>query len=162
LHWGAIFKENRKKQVEDIGFRYLTANNFPNFRTISDFRKIHIDTLEHLFVQVLLLCEEAGLVKLGTVAVDGMKVKANASLQNSKQHKTLCNLEEELKKKVRELLQGAEQIDEEEDRLFGEDKRGDELPPGFQSQKERLRRIREAKEQLEKNKRNDSKTINVI
>ena len=139
-----------KKQVEDIGFRYLTANNFPNFRTISDFRKHHIDTLEHLFVQVLLLCEEAGLVKLGIVAVDGMKVKANASLQNSKNYKTLCNLEEELRRKVREMLQGAEQIDEEEDRLFGEDKRGDELPPGFQSQKERLQRIREAKEQLEK------------
>jgi transposase len=139
-----------KKQVEDIGFRYLTANNFPNFRTISDFRKNHIDTLEHLFVQVLLLCDEAGLVKLGTVAVDGMKVKANASLQDSKHYETLCNLEEELRKKVRELLQGAEQIDEEEDRLFGEDKRGDELPPGFQSKKERLQRIREAKEQLEK------------
>lgn len=139
-----------KKQVEDIAFRYLAANNLPNFRTISDFRKNHIDTLEHLFVQVLLLCEEAGLVKLGTVALDGTKVKANASLQNSKHYETLSNLEEELRKKVRELLKGAEQIDEEEDRLYGEDKRGDELPSGFQNKQERLQRIREAKEQLEK------------
>ena len=139
-----------KKQVEDISFRYLTANNIPNFRTISDFRKNHIDTLEDLFVQVLLLCVEAGLVKLGTVALDGMKVKANASLQNSKQHETLCKEEDQLRKKVQELLQHAEQIDEEEDRLFGEDKRGDELPPEFQQKKERLQRIRKAKEQLEK------------
>jgi len=139
-----------KRQHEDIAFRYLAANNLPNFRTISDFRKNHIHTLEHLFVQVLLLCEEAGLVKLGTVALDGTKVKANASLQNSKHYETLCNLEEELRKKVREYLKGAEQIDEEEDRLYGEDKRGDELPPGFQNTKERLQRIRKAKEQLEK------------
>ena len=139
-----------KKQVEDISFRYLTANTNPNFRTISDFRKNHIDTLEDLFVQVLLLCVEAGLVKLGTVALDGMKVKANASLQNSKQHETLCKQEDRLRKKVQELLQHAEQIDEEEDRLFGEDKRGDELPPEFQREKERLQRIRKAKEQLEK------------
>ena len=138
-----------KRQHEDIAFRYLAANNLPNFRTISDFRKNHIDTLEDLFVQVLLLCEEAGLVKLGTVALDGTKVKANASMQNSKHYETLCNLEEELRKKVRELLKGAEQIDIEEDRLYGEDKRGDELPPGFQNAKERLQRIREAKEQLE-------------
>jgi transposase len=139
-----------KKQVEDISFRYLTANTIPNFRTISDFRKNHIDALEDLFVQVLLLCVEAGLVKLGTVALDGMKVKANASLQNSKQHETLCKQEDQLRKKVQELLQHAEQIDEEEDRLFGEDKRGDELPPEFQRKKERLQRIRKAKEQLEK------------
>ena len=79
-----------------------------------------------------------------------MKVKANASLQNSKQHETLCKEEDQLRKKVQELLQHAEQIDEEEDRLFGEDKRGDELPPEFQQKKERLQRIRKAKEQLEK------------
>ncbi len=75
-------------------------------------------------------------MKLGTVALDGTKVKANASLQNSKHYETLCNLEEELRKKVRELLKGAEQIDEEEDRLYEEDKRGDELPPGFQNKQE--------------------------
>jgi transposase len=138
-----------KKQHEDIAFRYLAANNFPNFRTISDFRKNHIDVLEDLFIQVLLLCDEAGLVKLGTVALDGTKVKANASLQNSKKYETLCKEEEQVREKVREMFRNAEQTDEEEDRLYGEDKRGDELPPGFQDKKERLQRIRKAKEQLD-------------
>jgi len=138
------------KLQEDIAFRYLAAGNFPDFRTISDFRKIHIDTLEDLFVQVLQLCNAAGLVKLGTVALDGMKVEANASLQNSKHYETLCKEEERLRQKVRELLQKTEQIDQEEDRLYGEDKRGDELPPGLRKRKERLQRIREAKEQLER------------
>ncbi len=139
-----------KKLHEDIAFRYLAAGNFPDFRTVSDFRKIHIDTLEDLFVQVLLLCDAVGLVKLGTVSLDGMKVEANASLQKTKKYETLCKEEEQLRKMVREILEDAERIDREEDHLFGEDKRGDELPPGFQNKKERLKRIREAKEQLEK------------
>ena len=139
-----------KKLHEDIGFRYIAAGNFPDFRTISDFRKIHINTLEELFVQVLLLCDAAGLVKLGTVSLDGMKVEANASLQKTKQYEALCKEEEQLRKIVRDLFRQAERIDQEEDRLFGEDKCGDELPPGFQNKKERLKRIRKAKEQLEK------------
>ena len=139
-----------KKLYEDIAFRYLAAGNFPDFRTISDFRKNHIDTLEDLFVQVLLLCDAAGLVKLGIVSLDGMKVGANASLQKTKRYKTLCKEEEQFRKKVRELLLKAEQIDQEQDQLYGEDKRGDELPEGFRNKKERLKRIREAKEQLER------------
>ncbi len=142
-----------KKLYEDIAFRYLAAGNFPDFRTISDFRKIHINTLEDLFVQVLLLCDTAGLVKLGTVSLDGTKVKANASLQKTKTYQTLCEEEKQLKKMVRDLLRQAEEVDQEEDRLFGEDKRGDELPPGFQKKNERLKRIREAKKQLEKKQR---------
>lgn len=139
-----------KKLCEDIAFRYLAAGNFPDFRTISDFRRIHIDTLEDLFVQVLLLCDAAGLVKLGTVSLDGMKVEANASLQKTKKYETLCKEEEQLRKIVREILEDAEQIDQEQDQLYGEDKRGDELPPGFQNKKERLMRIRKAKEQVER------------
>ena len=139
-----------KKLHEDIGFRYIASGNFPDFRTISDFRKIHINILEDLFVQILLLCDIAGLIKLGTVSLDGMKVKANASLQKTKQYETLCKEEEQLREIVRDLFQQAERIDQEEDHLFGGDKRGDELPPGFLSKKERLKRIREAKEQLEK------------
>lgn len=142
-----------KKLYEDIAFRYLAAGNFPDFRTISDFRKIHINILEDLFVQVLLLCDTAGLVKLGTVSLDGTKVKANASLQKTKTYQTLCEEEKQLKKMVRDLLRQAEEVDQEEDRLFGEDKRGDELPPGFQKKNERLKRIREAKKQLEKKQR---------
>lgn len=134
-----------KSMYEDIAFRYLGAGNFPNFRTISDFRKIHLDTLKDLFVQVLQLCNEAGLVKLGTVALDGTKVKANASLKKTRKYSKICEMEKIVEKKLME----AKKVDEEEDRIYGKDRRGDELPNGFQTEKERLERIREAKRQLE-------------
>lgn len=137
-----------KRLYEDVAFRYLSANNFPDFRTINTFRQRHLEVLEDLFLQVLKLCEEAGLVKLGTVSLDGSKVKGNASLSKSKKYKTLCKREEELRKRVRELLEEAERTDEEEDELYGE-QRGDELPEGFRSKKEQLERIKEAKRQLE-------------
>jgi len=105
---------------------------------------------------VLELCNKAGLVKLGTVSLDGTRVKANASLKKSVEYKTLCRKEEELRKKVEEMLEKAERTDEEEDRLYG-DRRGDELPEGFHSKKEQLRRIREAKKQVEEEKRKRDK-----
>lgn len=138
-----------KSMYDDVAFRYIGAGNFPNFRTISDFRKIHLNSLSDLFVQVLVLCSKAGLVKLGTVALDGTKVKANASMEKTKKYETLCKEEEELKKAVKEMLEKAEEIDNIEDEIYGKDKRGDELPEGFRSKKERLERIREAKRRLE-------------
>ncbi len=142
-----------KSLHEDVAFRFLSAGNFPNFRTISDFRKIHLDKFEDIFIKVLELCQKAGLVKLGTVALDGMKIKANASLSKSQKYSTLCTKEEKeedkLRKLVRDMLDEAERVDEEEDRIYGENNRGDELPDGFRTTKERLERIREAKRQLE-------------
>lgn len=138
-----------KSMYEDVAFRYLGAGNFPNFRTISDFRKIHLNSLGDLFVQVLMLCNEAGLVELGTVALDGTKVKANASLEKTKKYETLCKEEEELEKMVRTMLEKAEKTDRKEDEIYGKDKRGDELPEGFRDKKERLERIKEAKRRLE-------------
>ncbi|MFO7966650.1 MAG: IS1182 family transposase [Archaeoglobaceae archaeon] len=143
-----------KSLYDDVAFRYLSANNFPDFRTICAFRKRHLDVLEDLFLQVLKLCEEAGLVKLGAVSLDGSKVKGNASLSKSKKYGTLCKKEEELEKKVKELLEQAERTDEEEDELYG-DRRGDELPEGFRSKKEQLERIKEAKRQLEEEQRKE-------
>ncbi|MGM0510196.1 MAG: IS1182 family transposase [Thermoplasmatota archaeon] len=138
-----------KNMYEDVAFRYLGAGNFPDFRTISDFRKIHLGALGNLFVQVLKLCSEAGLVELGTVALDGTKVKGNASMEQTKKYETLCKKEEELKKAVKEMLEKAEKTDKKEDEIYGKDKRGDELPEGFREKKERLERIREAKQRLE-------------
>jgi len=138
-----------KNMYEDVALRYLGAGNFPDFRTISDFRKRHLDVLGELFIQVLNLCGKAGLVELGTVALDGTKVKANASMEKTKKYETLCKKEEELEKIVEKMMDKAEKTDKREDEIYGKDKRGDELPEGFRSKKERLKRIREAKRQLE-------------
>ena len=113
---------------EDIAFRVLAANNTPDFRTISDFRKDHVDALSGLFVQVLALCQQAGLVKLGHVALDGTKVKANASKHKAMSYQRMKEKAAQLAAEVAELLRQAQAADDEEDRRYGKDKRGDELP----------------------------------
>lgn len=132
----------------DVGFRYLAANQQPDFRTISDFRKLHLTALEGLFVTSLDLCRKAGLVDLGCVALDGRKLRGNTTPASSRTR-------EQLQKLAQEILQDAERIDMEEDQLLG-DKRGDELPEELQTAAGRRQRIREAlkqakaeKEQLE-------------
>ncbi|PKM78881.1 MAG: DDE transposase, partial [Firmicutes bacterium HGW-Firmicutes-13] len=142
-----------KALYEDVAFRVLAANNFPDFRTISDFRKIHLSAVEGMFDHVLNLCDEAGLVKLGTVAIDGTKVKANASIDKNYTHETLERKERQIQEITRKIFEEAERIDKEEDRIYGKDKRGDELPEGFRTHKEQLERIREARERIEKKQR---------
>ena len=134
---------------EDIAFRVLAANNTPDFRTVSDFRKDHLAALGGLFLQVLELCRKAGLVKLGHVALDGTKVKANASRNKAMSYGRMKEKEQQLKEEVAELLRRAEETDEEEDRRYGKDKRGDELPEELAFRESRLRKIREAKAALE-------------
>lgn len=138
-----------KKLEEDIAFRVLAANNAPDFRTISDFRKDHLNALAALFVQVLRLCQMAGLVKLGHVALDGTKLKANASKHKAMSYKRMKEEEARLETEVRELLKRAEAVDEEEDRRYGKDRRGDELPKELALRESRLKKIREAKHALE-------------
>jgi transposase len=142
-----------KATIERIDFRVLTANNQPDFRTISDFRKIHLEALKGLFNQVIQLCKEAGLVKLGTVALDGTKVKANASKDKNRTYEKLAEEEMKIQKIVDRMFEIAEKVDEEEDRLYGKDKRGDELPEGFRTRKERLERIQKAKKDLEEKRK---------
>ena len=120
---------------EDIAFRVLAANNTPDFRTISDFRKDNLEALSGLFLQVLILCPQAGLVKLVHVALDGTKVKANASKHKATSYGRMREKEARL---VAELLQQAQTADEEEDR------RGDELPEESAFREGRLEKIREA------------------
>jgi transposase len=138
-----------KRLGEDIAFRILAANNTPDFRTISDFRKDHLKALAGLFLQVLKLCQKAGLVKLGHVALDGTKIKANASKHKAMSYKRMKEEEVRLEAEVAALMKKAEAVDEEEDHRYGKDKRGDELPQELAFRESRLKKIREAKEALE-------------
>ena len=134
---------------EDIAFRVLAANNTPDFRTVADFRKDHLAALAGLFLQVLELCRQAGLVKLGHVALDSTKVRANASKHKAMSYGRMKEKEAQLAAEVDELLRRAEGMDEEEDRRYGRDRRGDELPEELSFREGRLLRIREAKAALE-------------
>ena len=138
-----------KRLCEDISFRVLAANNTPDFRTISDFRKGHLKALAGLFLQVLKLCRKAGLVKLGHVALDGTKIKANASKHKAMSYKRMKEEEVRLEAEVAALMKKAEVVDEEEDCRYGKDKRGDELPKELAFREGRMKRIREAREALE-------------
>ena len=139
----------QKAVEEDVAFRVLAVENRPDFRTISDFRKRHLKALAGIFIQVLKLCQEAGLVKLGHVALDGTKVKANASKHKAMSYERMCKTERELEDEIRRLLEEGVRIDEQEDRRFGPDKRGDELPEELARRETRLKKIREAKKRLE-------------
>ncbi|HUF66994.1 MAG TPA: IS1182 family transposase, partial [Gemmatimonadaceae bacterium] len=134
---------------EDIGFRVLCASNEPDFRTLSDFRKRHIDAIEDLFLQVLKLCQEAGLVKLGHVAIDGTKVRANASKHKAMSYERMTEEEKRLRQQIRAMLAESDAIDADEDAKHGPDRRGDELPAELAHRQSRLKKIREAKQALE-------------
>ena len=121
----------------------VAANQQPDFRTVCRFRAEYEKRLENLFVQVLQMCREAGLVKLGVVALDGSKVAANASLAANRSYETL---EEEVGK----MLADAKKIDAEEDALFGSERRGDEMPEDLRRGAERLKRLQDAKARLER------------
>lgn len=138
-----------KRLEEDVSFRVLAANNTPDFRTIADFRKDHLKALARLFLQVLKLCKKAGLVKLGHVSLDGTKMKANASKHKAMSYKRMKEEETRLEAEVKELLEKAEATDAEEDRQYGEVKRGDELPEELAFREKRLKKIQEAREALE-------------
>jgi transposase len=145
-----VFSSRRieRRLVEDIAFRVLAAGNHPNFRTISDFRKIHLQTLAGLFEQVLKIALEAGAMKVGRVALDGTKVKANASKHKAMSHDRMLEKEKQLKAEVQQLLEQAEAADAEEDARHGKDRRGDELPAELARRETRLKKIREAKRAL--------------
>jgi transposase len=133
----------------DAGYRVVSADQQPNFRTISDFRRVHLEALKGLFVQVLHLAREAGLVKLGHVAFDGTKVRANASKHKAMSYARMQEKEAQYVREIEALLAQAEQIDTAEDGLHGPDRRGDELPKELQFRQTRLKKIREAKAALE-------------
>ena len=139
----------QKRCERDAAYRVMVGNDVPNFRTISDFRKDHLPALQGLFVQVLKLCAEAGLAKVGVVSLDGTKVKANASRHKAMSYEYMQKEEERLQKEIAELLNKAESTDAAEDELHGRESRGDELPAELARRESRLARIQEAKKALE-------------
>ena len=133
----------------DAAYRVIVGADVPNFRTISDFRKDHLAALQGLFVQVLHLCREAGLVKVGLVSLDGTKVKANASRHKAMSYAYMQKEEQRLEQEIRDLLSQAESIDAAEDDRHGREMRGDELPAELARRESRLARIQEARKALE-------------
>ncbi len=142
-----VFSSRRleKRLVEDIGFRVLAAGNEPDFRTLAEFRRIHLKALEGLFEQVLRLALKLGAMRLGRVAIDGSKGKANASKHKAMSYRRIEQDEKRLKGEAHRLLAEAEQADKEEDRRYGRSGRADDLPAELARREERLKRIAAAK-----------------
>ena len=147
----------QKRLVEDVAFRVLAAGNQPDFRTIADFRKLHLKALEELFQQMLRLTLETGALKLGQVAMEGSKFQANASKHKAMSYGRMEETEKRLRGEVRKLLSQAEAADREEDKRYGRDRRGEELPEELQRRETRIARIREAKEALEERAREQAR-----
>ena len=126
----------------DVAFRYLAANQHPDFRTISKFRKDHREAFEHLFVEILQLCREAGLADLGEVALDGRRVEGDAALSANRTR-------DQLQEEIQDILDEAAEVDADEDEEYGPENRGDELPEELREHEDRLERLREAKAKLD-------------
>lgn len=142
----------------DIAFRVLSGGAFPDFRTLADFRRRHLSALEALFLQVLGLCREAGLLQLGHLSLDGSKYQANASKHKAMSYQRIQDVEPHLEAEIAALLRQAEAADEAEDAVYGADERGDDLPQELQRREGRLTKIREAKARLEARARERART----
>lgn len=137
--------------IEDlVALRYLAAGNQPSHRTIARFRQENIQHFESLFVQVVQIATGVGLVKMGTIAIDGSKLKANASKHKAMSYGRMKSEEQRIAQEIAELTRRAREIDEAEDAEFGPDDRGDGLPKELQRREDRLAKIKEAKERLER------------
>ena len=145
----ASSRKIERATYEDVAFRVLAGDQHPDHDTIAAFRQEHLEALGGLFVQVLQLCQKAGLVKLGHVAIDGTKIQANASKHKAMSYARMTEAEKQLEEEVQRLLEQAQKVDEQEDQRFGKGKRGDELPEELQRRESRLRKLRKAKAELE-------------
>ena len=141
------------KLVEDIAFRMLAAGNFPQHRTLCEFRRRHLDDFGAVFAEVVRLARTMGLAGLGKVAVDGTKVRANASKRKAMSYGRMAKEERRLRAEIAGLLEEAEAVDAAEDAHYGEDVRGDELPEELKRREDRLAAIRAAKARLEAERR---------
>jgi transposase len=138
-----------KACMERVDFMAIVALQAPDFRTVSEFRRRHLAALSALFVQVLKLCAAAGLVQLGHVALDGTKIKANASKHKAMSYAYMKEREAELQAEVDSWLKAAEAADAAEDKAYGVDRRGDEMPEWVANKEARLAKLRQAKAELE-------------
>ena len=141
-----VFSSRRiqRRLIEDVAFRVLAAGNEPDFRTIADFRKRHLPALQGFFEQVLGVARDLGTLRVGRIALDGTKVKANASKHKAMSDGRMKDKARQLREEVKQLLAHAEATDAAEDAEYGADVRGDELPAELQRRESRLERIREA------------------
>jgi transposase len=137
------------KTYDDVAFRFLSADEHPDHSTLAEFRKRHLKALAGLFLQAVQLCAKAGLVKLGHVAIDGTKIKANASKHKAMSYARMGEAERRLQQEIAALLEQAEETDAAEDALYGKGKRGDELPDELSRRDSRLKKIQQAKAELE-------------
>jgi transposase len=154
---GVFSSRGIARQIEEnIAFRLLAAENKPDHRTICRFREQHLEAFERLFVQVVQIARDAGLVKMGTLAVDGSKIRANASKRKAMSYERMQEEERRLRKEIRALTSRATKRDAVEDVEFGPDFRGDQLPDELQRREDRLTKIREAKRRLEARKREEA------
>jgi transposase len=153
-----VFSSRRiqRRLAEDVAFRVLAAGNQPDFRTIADFRKRHLPTLQGFFEQVLRLARELGAPRVGRVALDSSKIKANASKHKAMSYDRMRAKQQQLREEVSQLLAQAEAADAADDAEYGPDRRGDELPAELQRRESRLKRIREAKRALEARAREEA------
>jgi transposase len=138
-----------RKLEEDVAYRVLAAGNQPAHRTICEFRQVHLAAFRDLFVQVVRIAREAGAVKLGTLALDGTKVKANASKRKAMSYGRMLEQERRLKAEIAALTAQAEAVDAAEDEEHGAERRGDELPEELRLRASRLSKIQQAKARLE-------------
>jgi len=134
---------------EDLAFRVLTGNQQPDHSRISEFRRRNLEALSGLFVQILRLCQEVGMVSLGLVALDGTKVQANASKHKAMSHERMLKAEAQLEKEIKELMRKAEILDAQEDGKYGKGKLGSDLPKELQRRQDRLEKISQARKALE-------------
>ena len=138
-----------RKLEEDVAFRVLAAENFPQHRTLCEFRRRHLEDFERMFVEVVRLAREMGVVRFGTLSVDGTKVRANASKRKAMSYGRMLKEEARLKEEIRRLLARAGAVDAEEDERYGEQMRGDEWPAELERREKRLAAIQQAKARLE-------------
>lgn len=132
-----------------VPLRFLAAGNKPSHRTIARFRLENLKYFERLFIEVVQIATMTGLVRMGTLVIDGSKIKANASKHKAMSYARMNEEEKRLREEIRRITKLAEGIDEAEDAEFGEDFRGDELPEELRRRDERLKKIKEAKRRLE-------------
>jgi transposase len=144
------------KTYEDVAFRFLSADEHPDHSTLAEFRKRHLEALAGLFTQALRLCQKAGLVKLGHVAIDGTKMAGNASKHKAMSYKHMSESEKKLQEQVDELLQRAAAVDADEDEQYGEGNNGEDIPAELGRRESRLKKIRAAKAELEAEAKQDA------
>lgn len=153
-----VFASRRiaKRIHEDIAFRVLAAGHFPGFRSIGRFRKDHIEAFQDLFVQVVQIAKETGLVKMGQVSIDGSKIKANASKHKAMSYARMQEVLKKLRKEIESLTKAAADADELDDKEFGEHFDGNDIPGELARRKDRLKAIQKAKRELEARKREEA------